>query len=201
MNGNRGEDQVHKFLQGDGKWKFHKIVVINEHEVLPKTSWGLWPKLYNHLMKMGSNPLVTYWSDDIFPEKNCFKLGAAKFADADVGAVAFAWRDGESKPYRIYGTEMHKQVMINFGLFRRTILQEVNYIDENYKFYNADQDVSLKVWYVGKKVVRCEQAKVTHFSGVKSGNEYRNGNHYRNDSRRFSSKWAYSNVKNRKVKL
>lgn len=200
MDGNVNDNRVKDFLNGN-KWKFENVVVLSERAVLPEKSWGLWPKIYNHLMRMGASPLVTYWSDDIFPDKDCLQQGVKKFKDATVGAVAFNWRDGENHPYRIYGTEMHKQVMVNFGLFRRSALQKVKFIDENYRFYNADQDLSLKVWYIGMKVLRCPEAKVTHFSGKKANNEYRSGKWYSKDSRYFASKWAYKKVKNRNVDI
>lgn len=200
MDGNKDDDQASHFLTNTG-WRFRAVHLVKEHEVLPEQDRGLWPKIYNHLMKMGTSPLVTYWSDDIFPDKDCFTKGAKPFKDAKVGAVAFSWRDGIDKPYKIYGTEMHKQVMVNFGLFRRTVLEEVKFIDDNYKFYNADQDLSLKVWYVGKSVLRCPDAQVTHFSGGKSDNKYRSGEWYRIDSNRFASKWAYARVSRRNVEL
>ena len=199
MDGNI-DNEVGEWIAA-GRWKFRLVRIVKERQVLASGDRGLWPKIYNYLMKMGDAPLVTYWSDDIFPDKACMEHGVRGFRDPMVGAVAFAWCDGDKGKYRIYGTELHKQVMVNFGLFRRTVLKKVNFIDDEYKFYNADQDLSLKIWYAGHKVIRCEQGKVVHYSGKKSDNAYRSDKHYGEDSRRFASKWSYKRVKDRSVKI
>lgn len=198
MDGN-DDDSVHGFMSGD--WKFNAVTIFKERSVIDEKNWGKWPVLYNYMFKVGKSPLLTYWSDDVYPEGDCFKIGVKRFSDPKVGAVAFAWRDGESSPYRIYGTEMHKQVMVNFGLFRRTVMEEVGFIDEGYNFYNADQDLSLKVWYKNYKVLRCENAKVTHHQGDKSNNKRRGGDYYKQDVQRFMNRWSYNGVKNKSVKF
>lgn len=199
MDGN-DDGEASKFLNSH-TWRFASIDVFEDKDCISPKSKGRWPVIYNYLMKKGHSPYTTFWSDDIFPDKDCFKLGLEPFKDEKVGAVVFAWRDGNEKPYRIYGTEMHKQPMINFGLIRRSVLKEVNWIDERFSFYNADQDLSLKIWYKKYKVVRAEQCKVTHFPGKKSNNSNRSGDAYRKDSQLFSSKWSYSAVKQRKVQM
>jgi len=198
MDGNE-DDAVSDFMAGN--WKFHGVTIYKERSVIKEKHWGKWPVLYNYMFKNGKSPLVTYWSDDVYPEEGCFKTGVKRFRDPKVGAVAFSWRDGESKPYKIYGTEMHKQVMVNFGLFRRSVMKEVNFIDEGYNFYNADQDLSLKIWYKNYQVLRCENAKVTHHQGDKSKNKHRGGDYHAQDIQRFMNRWSYSSVKNKSVKF
>lgn len=198
MDGNDNDD-VKNFLGGD--WRFNKIVIFKEKEVMKEKDWGLWPRIYNFLMKKGDGDLVTYWSDDVYPDHACFTLASKKFKHKRVGAIAFSWRDGEGRPYTIYGTEMHKQVMVNFGLFRRSVLRHAGYIDERYHFYFADQDLSLKVWYLGYTVMRCKECRVTHLTCKKSKNKYRAGKYHNSDRELFYRKWAYNTVKKRKVKI
>lgn len=199
MDGNV-DNSVDLFINGN-KWGFRNVHIIKEHNVLPDEDRGLWPKIYNYLMKLGKSQLVTYWSDDLIPERDCLHIGSRGFNDHMTGAVAFAWQDGPSRPFTIYGTEIHKQVMVNFGLYRRTVLEQVGFIDDKYKFYNADQDLSLKIWYIGKKVVRCSEAKVTHSSGGKSDNKYRSGKWHQHDIEYFRTKWSADNVKHKRIKL
>jgi len=198
MDGNDNDD-VQKFMD-DNKWGFIGYNIVKEKDVIKPKNFGRWPVMYNYLMQQGDFPLTTFWSDDIYPDKECFKNGVKKFRDNSVGAVAFAWQDGKKKIHRIYGTEVYKQVMINFGLIRRKVLERVGWIDTKYNFYNADQDLSLKIWYSGYKVLRCPECKVTH-EGHKSKNKYRGGEFHASDVKRLMSKWSYKNVQNRKVKL
>ena len=198
MDGN-DDDAVNKFIESN-EWRF-KIQIFKEAEKIDKKHRGKWPVIYNFLMRRGKSPYVTFWSDDIFPKKNCFEIGLRCFEDVRVGGVAFAWRDGEGGEYLVYGTELHKQSMINFGLIRRDVMEIIGFFDEQYSFYNADQDISLKIWYKGFKLLKEPSCKVTHYSGKKSDNIYRSLEAYAVDSRLFVSKWSYENVKKRKVKI
>ena len=198
MDGN-DDDAVSEFIESN-EWRF-KIKIFKESNEIKEKHRGRWPIIYNFLMKQGKSPFITFWSDDIYPNKDCFEIGLKRFKDADVGGVAFAWQDGVDGKYLVYGTELHKQPMINFGLIRRDVMDAIGFIDEQYSFYNADQDLSLKIWYKGFKLLKEAACKVTHYSGQKSDNIYRSTQSYAADSRLFASKWSYENVKKRKVKL
>lgn len=199
LDGNN-DNSVLSFIKSN-RFKFSSVHIFKENECIPNSGRGRWPIMYNFLFKKGNAPLTTFWSDDVFPEPDCFGQGVKHFHDPNVGAVAFAWCDGDGSKHTIYGTEIHKQVMLNFGLIRRSALHRAKYIDENYLFYHADQDLSLKIWYLKYKVIRALECKCTHFSGIKSQNVHRSKNAGEKDSRRLSSKWAYEKVRKRTVEL
>lgn len=199
MDGNN-DDGIQTHI-AENQWNFKGIKVYKESEVLDEKSRARWPVIYNYLIRKGSSPFVTFWSDDIYPEPDCFKIGLKAFKGSRIGGVAFAWREDKSSRYVIYGTEMHRQVMINFGLIRRSVLKKVGYIDEGYSFYNADQDLSLKIWYSGFKIVREKRAKLTHSSHKKAKNKNRTGKSNQKDINRLMNKWSYDKVGRRKVKL
>ncbi len=42
------------------------------------------------------------------------------------------------------------KMLVNHGLFRRSVLEEVGFADETrYIFYKADGDLSLRIWQSG----------------------------------------------------
>ena len=200
LDGNDDND-VTDFIKSHN-WKFAKIKVFKESQVFKERTRGKWPIIYNFLMKKGDSPYVTYWSDDVVPDRNCFD-NALMHIDGKkrVAAVAFAWQDGVKKPHKIYGTEMYKQPMINFGIIKRTALEGVGWLDENYNFYNADQDLSLKIWYKNRIIARGKDCKVTHYSGKKAQNSNRSGEYYKKDCKYFVNKWGYNKVKTKTVKI
>jgi GT2 family glycosyltransferase len=51
----------------------------------------------------------------------------------------------------------------NFGLARRSLYEQLNYLDERYFMYGADPDFSLKVWHeAGLEVAPCPGALIHH---------------------------------------
>lgn len=51
----------------------------------------------------------------------------------------------------------------NFGLARRTLYEQLNYLDERYFMYGADPDFSLKIWHEAKlRVEPCPGALIHH---------------------------------------
>jgi hypothetical protein len=92
-----------------------------------------------------------------------------------LGALAFYWRSWpEESQYRVCRT-LSDHVMVNHGLFLRSAVEEVGWIEEElYGFYCADGDLSLKLWQAGYEVEACEAALVEHFE--RAGTRVREAN-------------------------
>jgi GT2 family glycosyltransferase len=66
-------------------------------------------------------------------------------------------------------------MFVNYGLFLKSALEEVGWIDEDhYQFYHADGDLCLKLWQKGYEVIDCPRAFVEHF--IHFGTKIRNKN-------------------------
>jgi GT2 family glycosyltransferase len=91
---------------------------------------------------------------------------------ADVGMVAFyhnldrPWNrldsiEHKGTLYSVYNVRSYPYA--NFGLLRRSLLEQLGYLDERYYFCAWDPDLSLKIQFeAGLKVVGCRQALVYH---------------------------------------
>lgn len=176
-------------------WPFRDLCIIREHEVLPPSQWGRWPVMYNTLFRLGDDPYVTYWSDDVIPDHSrCFEIGVRILdKEPSAGAVAFRWRDG-GHPYRVYTTEFKGQPLVNFGLLRSASLKSIGYLDEGYSFYYADQDATLALAAAGMSIHSCEhgdhECSVTHWSKSRPHNPNRSPECTRRDIARFQEKWS-----------
>ncbi len=90
----------------------------------------------------------------------------------DLGMVAFYhdWErqrnlldavEREGRRYAIYNVRGYPYA--NFGLLRRSLLEQVGYADERYYFFAFDPDLSLKVQLeAGLKVIGCRRALIHH---------------------------------------
>ena len=77
----------------------------------------------------------------------------------------------------------------NFGLARRTLYEQLGYLDERYFMYGADPDFSLKVWHQAKLSVQpCPGALIHHLElADERGARERAGQH--EDNRKLFAKW------------
>ena len=97
---------------------------------------------------------------------NGYKLFEQKLKDGiDVGAIAFYWRDYPDKiKYRV-GQAQGNKMFVNHGMYLRKAVEEVGYIDEeNYFFYHADTDLSLKIWQKGYVIIDSPNSYIEHHS-------------------------------------
>jgi glycosyltransferase involved in cell wall biosynthesis len=134
-------------------------------------SWGYFMNLG---FKTAQGKYILMISDDCLIVPGSIKNGVEAFEKLleegqKVGAMAFYWRNWpEQKEYWV-GLTLGDHMFVNHGLFLRTALEEVGWIDEeSYRFYHADGDLCLKLWYAGYHVVACENAIVEHCDHVKT---------------------------------
>jgi hypothetical protein len=192
LDGNDDRGEVEGIVNGVGA--FHSVRTWHEKESLPEEKWGRWPSLYNFLIHRSQDPFVTYWSD-VFPDTPYAFERAIGIASArsQVGAVVFSWRDGLGSNHCVYRSDYGNHPLINFGVIRREAFISVGGLDEEYYFYHADQDFTNALAHKGWDIhsdLDDSQLKVTHFSGEKSANRYREAFWQGKDLNHFRSKWS-----------
>lgn len=193
LDGNDDRREVESAIRVDSS-RFNSLRVWREKECIPAEKRGRWPALYNFLILQSSDTFVCYWSD-VFPDnEGVFGRAVGILSDnRRIGAVAFAWRDGAHAPYCVYRTDCLNLPLINFGLIRREAFLSVGGLDEGYYFYHADQDftnsLSKKGWDIYADPTD-PSLRVTHHSGEKSANPFRQPQWVARDVKRFQSKWT-----------
>lgn len=108
----------------------------------------------------------------------------------NIGAVAFYWRNWPEQQDYWVGLTHGEKLFVNHGLYLRSALQQVGWIDEDrYQFYCADGDLSLKLWEQGYEVVDCPTAFVEHFSHANLTTRQSNLQHEQQDVKAYQSRW------------
>jgi len=164
----------------DGSLKYlaaqKDIVTIIQHNrgefrgtKVERRSWG-------HFMNLGfkaaQGKYILMISDDCLLIPNSIKNGVDLFekllaAGQKIGAVAFYWRNWPQQKDYWVGLTLGSKMFVNHGLFLRSALAEVGWVDEEtFHFYHADGDLCLKLWHNGYGVVDCPTAFVEHCEGV-----------------------------------
>lgn len=86
-------------------------------------------------------------------------------ANAGVGIGAFpnsASRDA-LHTFVVRGVWEFPAVYADFGCIRRSLLEELGFLDLAFRKYGWDPDLSLRVWDKGLRVVPCEGANIIHY--------------------------------------
>ncbi len=132
-------------------------------------------KAYNKGFRAAVGRYVMWLNDDSCPLPGAIEAAVRLIEHpdmSDVGMVAFYHNfdrplnrldsvDHEGETYSVYNVRGYPYA--NFGLLRRSLLEELGYLDERYYFCAWDPDLSLKVQIeAGLKVVGCREAKVYH---------------------------------------
>jgi len=128
-----------------------------------KRSWGYFMNLG---FKLSAGKYVCMLSDDCYIHRDAIMNGyhlMEEDTEGLIGGCAFPFRnsliDNRFMVYRAFGDK----ILINHGLFRKSALQEIGWIDEdNFKFYLADSDLSLRIWEKGQTITVAMNAYVEH---------------------------------------
>jgi len=161
---------------------------------LPRRSWGYF---INLAFKCAQGRLVCMLSDDCLLVPG--SIGAAlELYEVEcrskplVGGIAFYFRDWpdeiQYKVHRTYG----RNLAINHGIYVREALEAVDYADEdNYGFYCADGDLSLRIWEAGYRIVACPQAFVEHHAHAPERASHSRKEQYEQDMRFSRERWKH----------
>ncbi len=132
-------------------------------------------RAFNKGFRAATGHYVMWLNDDAYPLPGSVSAAVAFLERpdlADVGMVAFyhQWHSPRNVLDRVEheGTSyelchVRGYPYANFGLLRRTLLEEVGYADERYYFFAFDPDLSLKIQLDrGLKVIGCRRALIAH---------------------------------------
>jgi glycosyltransferase involved in cell wall biosynthesis len=189
-------------MDGSIEWlvKQKDIITIVQHnngmwngQKIDRKSWGFFMNLG---FKNAHGKYVCMISDDclIVPGaiKNGYELFERKLKEGEkVGALAFYWRNWpEQKKYNV-GLTIGKKLFVNHGMYLRTALEEVNFIDEeSFFFYYGDSDLCLKLWNSGYECIESPDSYIEHFShAFNSKNKGPRSKPNSNDKEIFLKKW------------
>lgn len=157
-----------------------------------KRSWGYFMNLG---FKCAEGRYVVMISDDSLLVPGAVMNGvyhceALKREGRNIGAVAFYWRNWPEQQDYWVGLTHGEKMFVNHGLYVRTALQEVGWIDEDrYCFYCADGDLCLKLWEQGYEVVDCPTSFVEHFSHANREVRQSNFLHEAGDLKAYQDRW------------
>lgn len=99
----------------------------------------------------------------------------AEATGVKVGACAFYFRDWPEQEKFYVQRTLGGNLMVNHGIYTREALEAVQYANEqDYVFYKADTDLSLKIWKAGYIIIDSPQSISEHYVGI--GEELRASN-------------------------
>jgi glycosyltransferase involved in cell wall biosynthesis len=134
---------------------------------LSRRSWGYFMNLG---FKITQGKYILMISDDCLLVPDAIKNGVKNFENEiangkKIGAIAFYWRNWPEQQKYWVGLTLGEKMFVNHGLYLRSALEEVKWIDEDhYRFYHADGDICLKLWKNGYEVIDSKHSFVEHFT-------------------------------------
>lgn len=157
-----------------------------------RRSWGYFMNLG---FRSASGDYVCMLSDDCLLVPGAIRNGlrAAErsiAAGKKVGGVAFYWRNWPEQSDYWVGLTLLGRMFVNHGLYRRSVLDEVGFADEEtYSFYHADGDLGLKMWEAGFVCIDSPESYVEHYSHANVQVRTSNLVRQKEDWDNYVSKW------------
>jgi GT2 family glycosyltransferase len=157
---------------GSVEWlaKQKDVVLILQHnkgdwqgEPLERRSWG---GFMNLGFKCARGKYILMVSDDVILERGALTNSIREFESAlaagqKLGALAFPWLEWPTLP-KLWVRKVCGRVYVNHGLFLRTALEQVGWIDEGFQFYFADFDLCLRLTQAGYRIDIARDARALH---------------------------------------
>lgn len=187
---------------GSAEWliKQKDIITITQHnhgiwngKKIERRSWGYFMNLG---FKCAQGKYICMLSDDCLPVMGAIRNGIDLIekkmeVGEKIGGAAFYWRDFPGADKYWAGTLFGSTYLINHGVFLKSALEEVGYIDEkNYKFYYADSDLCLRLNQKGYLILLSENSFVEHYSHANYSQRKKNSVSVEEDKNYFMHKWA-----------
>jgi len=131
-----------------------------------RRSWG---GFMNIVFRAAAGRLVLMISDDCLLLPGSIRAAVTRIDEANtaglqVGGCAFYFRNWpEEQTYYVQRT-LGGNLMVNHGIYIREALEAVGYADEDqYVFYKADTDLSLKIWQAGFHIIDSPGSICEHY--------------------------------------
>jgi GT2 family glycosyltransferase len=157
-----------------------------------RMSWG---RFMNIGFRAASAPWVAMISDDCYllsgsTRAALKRVSEAKEAGIKVGACAYYFRNWPQDERYYVLRSLGGNLMVNHGLYAREALIAVSYANEDdYAFYKADSDLSLKIWAAGYAIIDCKDAICEHFVSPEEETRASNSAMMHHDRRMMHVKW------------
>jgi len=155
-----------------------------------------WAKLYNFGFSKASGKYVMYASDDIVFAPHCLSRAFAQLEAAgdNVAAGAFFYKNNvtDQKEWQEYGIDYLSggKILLNYGLLRKQCFDAVGGLDEDYRFYCADADLSLKFSEAQYAILPMEGCFVFH-DNVMDARKTHDVAASRADLERYETRWKH----------
>ena len=159
---------------------------------LERQSWGTFMNLG---FRAARGRYICMLSDDALVVPGSIQSGYEMFEKLcgegrKIGAVAFYWRNWpEQQEYQV-GCSFGDWMYVNHGIYLKSAVEDVGYIDEGFAFYHADGDLCLKMWNKGYECVDCPDAFVEHYAHANVGHRSSNRARQQRDWERYLKKWT-----------
>lgn len=176
------------------------VVTIVQHnhgkfrsQKIRRRSWGYFMNLG---FKAAQGKYILMISDDCLLVAGAVNHGVAYFEELltkgrKIGAMAFYWRNWPEQETYWVGLTLGNKMFVNHGLYLRSALEEVGWIDEDrYQFYHADGDLCLKLWHNGYEVVDGPKSFVEHFMHANLKVRRNNMSTQENDWKAYLERWT-----------
>jgi hypothetical protein len=186
LDGNNNKDLINYMTERS--WRFAQLHVMQEERYFKGRV--TWPKLYNFIFDKGSSKYLTYWSDDIEAAPNAFELAYNQLEENDsVASVIFGDIDDPGRSEELVGIWYTSFGLpcINFGLIRREAFPALD--DETFKFYHADSDATLSMFFDGWDLIVNRDCKARHVRGTWK-NEMSKSEEIKADYVKLIEKWT-----------
>ena len=187
----------------DGSLKYlaaqKDVITIVQHnrgtfrgKKIPRRSWGYFMNLG---FKAAQGKYILMISDDCLLVPGAIKNGVEDFEHRlakgeKLGGLAFYWRNWPDQQRYWVGLTLGNKMFINHGLYLRSALEEVKWIDEErYQFYHADGDLCLKLWQNGYEVLDSKHSFVEHFTHANHAVRKANTLSQQTDWQAYQQRW------------
>lgn len=153
-----------------------------------------WAYFMNLGFKIAKGKYICMLSDDSLIVPNAIKNGWSLAEDLrlqgrNIGAVAFYFRDYPLRKRYAVAVNIGN-LYVNHGLFLNEAVKTVDYISEDYHFYFADTDLSLKIKHAGYEIIDSPNSYVEHYFDATPKLRSANNNNKKEEDRiRLIEKW------------
>jgi GT2 family glycosyltransferase len=160
---------------------------------IERRSWGYFMNLG---FKAAQGRLVCMLSDDCLVVPGAIRNGVRTFdaaaATQGVGSVAFWWRNWPNDERYLVGRTFGERLFVNHGLFLRSALEAVGYVDEDaFGFYHADGDLALRMADAGYPCIAADDSYVEHMADANVEVRASNLATQQRDWQAYADRWGH----------